>query len=66
MESFASENGARLQVMEAADRTIDARLQKLDLRMHTLRQAAITEELLDVITGAEAIAANDSERRRPL
>ncbi|MGD8831178.1 MAG: F0F1 ATP synthase subunit gamma [Pseudomonadales bacterium] len=55
MESFASENGARLRVMEAADRTIDTRLAKLDLQLHTLRQAAITEELLDVITGAEAI-----------
>jgi len=59
MEAFASENGARLQVMEAADRSIDTRLQKLRVRAHSERQTAITSELLDVITGAQAVMEGD-------
>jgi F-type H+-transporting ATPase subunit gamma len=55
MESFASENAARLQMMESADRNIDARVEQLEMRVRHLRQEAITEELLDLMTGAEAI-----------
>ena len=54
MESFASENGARLRVMEAADRNIDQRRTRLDGEIHSLRQASITAELLELMTGAEA------------
>ena len=55
MESLASENGARLQVMEAADRNIADKLETLRRRERAVRQDAITAELLDVITGAEAV-----------
>jgi F-type H+-transporting ATPase subunit gamma len=55
MESFASENGARLRIMEAADRTIDEKLERLGRRAQALRQEAITTELLDLVTGVEAI-----------
>jgi F-type H+-transporting ATPase subunit gamma len=55
MESLASENGARLQVMEAADRNIADKLDTLTRRERAVRQDAITAELLDVITGAEAV-----------
>jgi F-type H+-transporting ATPase subunit gamma len=55
MESLASENGARLQVMEAADRNIADKLETLARRERAVRQDAITAELLDVITGAEAV-----------
>ena len=58
MESFASENGARLRVMDSADRSIDGRLQRLNAQSLRLRQTAITAELLDLITGAEAIVGN--------
>jgi F-type H+-transporting ATPase subunit gamma len=58
MESFASENGARLRVMESADRNIDNRLRRLNGEVLRLRQSAITAELLDLITGAEAIVGN--------
>jgi F-type H+-transporting ATPase subunit gamma len=54
-ESLASENGARLQIMEAADRTIGDKLEDLRRRERSLRQEAITAELLDVVTGAEAV-----------
>jgi F-type H+-transporting ATPase subunit gamma len=55
MESLASENGARLRVMEAANHNIADKLDDLRRREHSLRQEVITEELLDVVTGAEAI-----------
>lgn len=55
MEAFASENGARLQVMEAADRNIDNRLNGLEVHARSARQTAITAELLDVITGGQAV-----------
>jgi len=58
MEALASENGARLAVMEAADRNIGDRLETLTREEHALRQNAITEELLDVVTGAEAVMGN--------
>jgi len=57
MEAFASENGARLRVMENADRNISDRLDQLRRQEHMLRQEAITSELLDVVTGSEAVGA---------
>lgn len=55
MESLASENGARLRAMETADHNIGDKLDTLRREEHTLRQEAITSELLDVVTGSEAI-----------
>lgn len=55
MESLASENGARLRVMENADHNIGDKLEALRRSENALRQEAITSELLDVITGSEAI-----------
>jgi F-type H+-transporting ATPase subunit gamma len=55
MESLASENGARLRAMETADHNIGDRLDKLKSGAHALRQEAITTELLDVVTGSEAV-----------
>jgi F-type H+-transporting ATPase subunit gamma len=64
MESLASENGARLQVMKAADRNIDDKLTTLTQRAREVRQQAITAELLDVVTGAEAILQSFPESTR--
>jgi F-type H+-transporting ATPase subunit gamma len=55
MESLASENGSRLQVMEAADHNIGDKLGVLRRQEHALRQDSITSELLDVVTATEAI-----------
>ncbi len=57
MESLASENAARLRAMAAADHNIADKLTELRRRENVLRQEAITAELLDVVTGAEAIMA---------
>lgn len=56
MDSFASENAARLRVMETADRSIADKLVALRLSENDLRQEAITAELLDLIVGAQAVA----------
>ncbi len=56
MESFASENAARLAAMESAHRNIEERLDELRHRAWQRRQEEITMELLDVVTGAEAMA----------
>jgi F-type H+-transporting ATPase subunit gamma len=63
MQSLASENGARLRVMEAADHNIGDKLESLSRSERALRQEAITAELLDVITGAEAVLEQQSSRR---
>jgi F-type H+-transporting ATPase subunit gamma len=57
-EALAAENQARLRVMDAADRNIGEKRDQLGQEVHRLRQEAITTELLDVITGAEAVARN--------
>jgi F-type H+-transporting ATPase subunit gamma len=55
MESFASENGARLATMEAANTSIDRKLDDLSRDERQRRQDEITTELLDIVTGAEAV-----------
>jgi F-type H+-transporting ATPase subunit gamma len=55
-ESLAAENASRLAAMQAAERNIDERLEALHARYHLLRQTSITNELLDIVSGAEALA----------
>lgn len=55
MESLAAENGARLRTMEAAGRNIEDKLDALTRQARILRQEEITADLLDVVTGAEAV-----------
>lgn len=54
-ESLASENASRLAAMQAAENNIEEKIDGLNARYHRRRQAAITEELLDVISGFEAL-----------
>jgi F-type H+-transporting ATPase subunit gamma len=54
MESFASENGARLAVMQSAREKLDERLTDLQSLERRLRQEQITSELLELVTGSEA------------
>lgn len=55
IESLASENASRLLSMQVAEKNIEEHLNELNMRFHRQRQTAITSELLDVITGFEAI-----------
>jgi F0F1-type ATP synthase gamma subunit len=54
-ESLTSENASRLASMQGAERNIEERLEQLTQRYHRGRQMAITEELLDIVTGFEAL-----------
>lgn len=54
-EALAAENAARLQAMTAAADNIDRKLETLRAQECILRQEEITDELLDVINGAEAL-----------
>ncbi len=54
METVASENAARLQVMMGADFNTKAKLSKLKRLERSLRQEAITAELLELATGVDA------------
>ncbi len=54
-ESLASENASRIAAMQAAEKNIDETLEDLNTAFKTQRQTAITEELLDVVIGYEAL-----------
>ena len=54
-ESLASENASRLAAMQGAEKNIEERLAELNLTYHQKRQMTITEELLDIVSGFEAL-----------
>ncbi len=54
-ESLASENASRLASMQGAEKNIQDRLRELNMRYHQQRQTSITEELLDIVSGFEAL-----------
>lgn len=55
VESLASENAARLAAMQAAEKNIEERLVDLNADYRQQRQNSITEELLDIVSGFEAL-----------
>jgi F-type H+-transporting ATPase subunit gamma len=63
VESLASENASRLLSMQVAEKNIEEHLNELNVQFHRQRQTAITSELLDVVTGFEAITGQHIERR---
>lgn len=56
IESVASENGARMQAMDSATSNADDMIGKLSLLYNRARQSSITQELTEIIAGAEAIS----------
>ncbi len=55
LESNASEQGARMSSMDSASRNAAEMIDKLTLQYNRARQAAITKELMEIISGAESI-----------
>ena len=55
MQSFASENGARMQAMDSATTNAEEMISTLELSYNRARQSAITQELTEIIAGANAI-----------
>jgi F-type H+-transporting ATPase subunit gamma len=55
LNSLASEFGARMTAMDSATRNATEMIDRLTLHMNRARQATITNELMEIISGAEAL-----------
>jgi F-type H+-transporting ATPase subunit gamma len=56
LEGMASEHGARMTAMRAASEAADEMIDDLTLAMNRVRQASITQEILEVVAGADALS----------
>ena len=56
LESTASEQGARMTAMDSASKNAGELIDSLTLNMNRIRQAAITKEIIEVVSGASAAA----------
>lgn len=56
VESVASENGARMQAMDSATSNAEDMIGNLTLQYNRARQGSITQELTEIIAGAQAIS----------
>lgn len=56
VEAVASENGARMQAMDSATSNAEELIDKLTLQYNRARQGSITQELTEIIAGANAIS----------
>ena len=56
IEAVASENGARMQAMDSATSNAEDMIDDLTLKYNRARQGSITQELTEIIAGAEAIS----------
>ena len=56
LESAASEQGARMTAMRNASKNAGELIDSLTLQMNRARQAEITQEILEVVAGAEALS----------
>ncbi|HYL99254.1 MAG TPA: ATP synthase F1 subunit gamma [Blastocatellia bacterium] len=55
LESVASEQGARMTAMDAASKNAGDVISNLTLNMNRVRQASITREIIEVVSGAQAL-----------
>ena len=55
LEAIASEHGARMSAMDNATRNASDMIERLTLSMNRARQATITTELMEIVSGAEAL-----------
>ena len=55
LESIASEHGARMTAMDSASKNASELIDMLTLNMNRVRQAAITNEIIEVVSGAAAL-----------
>ncbi len=58
-ESFASEQGARMVAMRNASESAESLSEVLQLEFNKARQLVITNEILDIIGGVEALAQSE-------
>ncbi len=55
LESTASEHGARMTAMRTASENANEVIEDLTLEMNRVRQAEITQEIMEVVAGAESL-----------
>ncbi|MFZ4712894.1 MAG: ATP synthase F1 subunit gamma [Bacteriovoracaceae bacterium] len=55
LDSIASEHGSRMSAMENASKNCKEMIKKLTIKMNKMRQAAITTQLIEVVSGAESL-----------
>jgi F-type H+-transporting ATPase subunit gamma len=55
LDAIAAEHASRMNAMENATKNCKEMIRKLTLKMNKLRQAAITTELIEVVSGAESL-----------
>jgi F-type H+-transporting ATPase subunit gamma len=55
IDSLAAEHSARMQAMEAATKNAKEKVNSLTVEYNKARQAAITTELIEIISGVEAL-----------
>jgi F-type H+-transporting ATPase subunit gamma len=55
LDAQAAEHGSRMSSMDSAAKNCKDAIRKLTLKMNKLRQAAITTELIEVVSGAESL-----------
>lgn len=60
-DSLTAEHHTRLMTMQAAEKNIDENLERMNLEYQQMRQENITTELLDVVSGAEALRKKDKK-----
>lgn len=58
LESVAAEHAARMTAMDNATNNADEMISNLTLVMNKIRQASITKELIEIVSGANALAAS--------
>lgn len=66
VESFCSEQSARMMAMEAANKSANAMLHSLSIQYNRVRQAMITQEITEVISGAKAQKKKKKARKEAL
>jgi F-type H+-transporting ATPase subunit gamma len=55
LDAIAAEHGSRMNAMENASKNCKEMVKKLSLKMNKMRQAKITTELIEVVSGAESL-----------
>lgn len=55
LNAHAAEHGSRMSAMESASKNCKEAIRELTIKMNKLRQAAITTELIEVVSGAESL-----------
>lgn len=64
-EAMVTENSARLALMQQAEQSVDERIEEVTGELRSVRQTEITNELMDVIIGFEALKKPRKPRTQP-